>query len=63
MSRVSNVLDTDTLTTERRRVKDLYEAGWSVRDIAKALDVSTQRIYQQLKKLELPSPGEREEAS
>lgn len=56
-------MDADTLTEERQKVLDLYEADWSVRDIAKALDVSTQRIYQQLKKLSLPTPGEREAAS
>ena len=53
MSSVFNVLNTDTLTEERQKVFDLHEAGWTVRDIAKALDVSTQRIYQQLNKLEL----------
>ena len=60
MPRVFNVLDTDTLTTERKNVLALYEAGRNVREIAKALDVSTQRIYQQLKKLELVSPSDRE---
>lgn len=50
---VSNVLNTDTLTTERRKVLDMHQAGWTVRDMAKALDVSTQRIYQQLKALGL----------
>ncbi len=48
-----NVLNTDTLTEERQKVLDLHGAGWTVRDIAKALDVSTQRIYQQHKALEL----------
>ncbi len=52
---MSNVLNTDTLTEERQKVLDLYEADWTVREIAKALDVSTQRIYQQLKKLDLPT--------
>lgn len=51
MSKVFNVQDTDTLTTERQKVLDLYEAGWTVREIAKALEVSTQRIYQQKKRL------------
>ena len=60
MSKVFNVLDTDTLTTERKNVLTLYEAGRNVREIARALDVSTQRIYQQLKKLELVSPSDRE---
>ncbi len=57
-----NVLDTDTLTAERKNVLALYEAGRTVREIAKALDVSTQRIYQQLKKLDL-SPRDREASS
>jgi len=42
-------------------VLDLYEAGWSVREIAKALNISTQRAYQQLKKLDVPSPTKRTE--
>ena len=53
MSTLSNVLNTDTLTEERQKVLDLHTAGWTVREIAKALDVSTQRIYQQLKMLDL----------
>ena len=57
------MLDTEALTEERRKVLDLYEADWSVREIAKALDVSTQRIYQQLKKLELVSPSDRQAAA
>jgi len=45
------------MTEERRQVQELYEAGWTVRQIAKELDVSTQRVYQQLKALDLPAPG------
>jgi len=47
----------ETMTEERRQVQELYEAGWTVRQIAKELDVSTQRVYQQLKALDLPAPG------
>jgi len=39
------------LTPERKEVLRLYRAGLSVRQMALALDVSTQRIYQQLKRL------------
>lgn len=56
---VSNTLDTDTLTQERKKVLDLYHSGWSVREIAEALHVSTQRVYQQLEKLKLPSPSKK----
>jgi DNA-binding NarL/FixJ family response regulator len=54
---MSNTLDTDTLTQERKQVLGLYQAGLSVREIAKTLDLSTQRIYQQLKALGLTSPN------
>ncbi len=47
----------ELLTTERQQVKDLYESGRTVRDIARTLNVSTQRVYQQLKNLELPPPA------
>ena len=47
----------ELLTTERQQVKTLYDEGRSVRDIARTLDLSTQRIYQQLKSLELPPPA------
>ena len=46
----------ELLTTERQQVKDLYESGRTVRDIARTLNVSTQRVYQQLKNLELTAP-------
>lgn len=46
-----------TLTDERRRVRELHDAGLTPREIAKLLDLSAQRIYQQLKKLEVkPNP-------
>ena len=51
-----NILDTETLTEERQQVLELYQAGRTVREIASALDLSTQRIYQQLKKLQVPPP-------
>lgn len=53
---VSNVLDTKTLTESQRRVLELYQAGHSVRQIAEQLGVSTQRVYQQLNKLNLRPP-------
>lgn len=56
---MSSTLDTETLTTERQTVLEMHLQGLSVREIAKRLDVSTQRIYQQLKRLreegQLPS--------
>lgn len=39
------------LSKERQQVLSAHEAGLSPRQIAAALDVSTQRIYQQLDKL------------
>lgn len=45
----------------RIRVRDLLAAGVKVRDIAKALDISTQRVYQLQK--EFRAAGELEERS
>jgi DNA-binding NarL/FixJ family response regulator len=45
------VQDTHTLTQERETVLKLHESGMTVRQIARRLDLSTQRIYQQLEKL------------
>lgn len=54
---VSYTLNTQALSTERRRVLELHEAGLTPREIAKVLDLSIQRIYQQLSKLEVkPNP-------
>lgn len=47
------MLDSKHLSTERQMVLDLYEQGKTPREIATALKVSTQRIYQQLAKLGL----------
>jgi DNA-binding NarL/FixJ family response regulator len=49
-------VDTE-LTPERQQVLELIEAGNSVREIAKALDISTQRVYQQLQKLGVSPSG------
>jgi DNA-binding CsgD family transcriptional regulator len=50
------------MTKERRKVLRLYKRGLPVREIAVELDLSTQRIYAQLKRLrELGAlPDERE---
>ena len=45
------------LTDQRAQVLDLYNQGLSTREMAILLGVSTQRIHQQLKKLELPAPS------
>jgi AcrR family transcriptional regulator len=42
---------------------DLYEAGATVREIAAALNVSTQRVYQLLKDFELPTPSDRKDVA
>lgn len=64
---VSNVLNTDTLTQREReiharraKVRSLYDAGASVQEIAGALKVTRQAVYQMLKTLDLPSPTERD---
>lgn len=44
-------------------VKRLYEAGLTVRQIARTLDMSTQGVYWHLDRLELPSPSQKKEAS
>lgn len=43
----------------RRRILALYQRGHSVREIAQALGISTQRVYQQLRKLDLLAPSKR----
>ena len=45
------MLDTKYASTERRMVAELHEQGKTPREIAAALKVSTQRVYQQLTKL------------
>ena len=47
---------TQPTTDARRRVAELHAAGLTVRNIAAVLGVSTQRVYQQLAALELPTP-------
>ena len=48
---MTNVLDTKYASTERRMVAELHDQGKTPREIAAALKVSTQRVYQQLAKL------------
>ena len=60
---VSNTLNTQALSTERRRVLELHEAGLTPREMSKVLDLSIQRIYQQLSKLEVKPNSPKEEAS
>lgn len=49
------------LTEQRKRVLELHDAGLTPREIAKILDLSVQRIYKQLSRLEVkpnqPQPG------
>jgi len=44
----------------RERVRQLTDAGLEPRAIAQVLGISTQRVYQHLKALELGPDGERE---
>ena len=67
MRTVSNVLNTDTLTPRERRIQErrrkltaLYNAGASVAEIARALDVTRSAVYQMLDTLDLPNPTERD---
>jgi DNA-binding NarL/FixJ family response regulator len=46
-------LHTTPLTDQRQQVLSLHQEGKTPREIAKELDLSVQRIYQQLKKLGL----------
>ena len=39
------------MTKDRKQVLRLYKKGLPVREIAVQLDLSTQRVYQQLKRL------------
>ena len=43
---------TDSTRNTRERVKQLTDAGHTPRDIALLLGISTQRVYQQKKKIE-----------
>lgn len=53
------MVSTDPTRDTRERVQALYSQGLSVRQIARAIDISTQRVYQILDALELPPPTER----
>lgn len=47
-----------TLSDTRRKVQDLTTKGLSPREIAQLLGISTQRVYQHLKKLDMePAPS------
>lgn len=43
----------EELSETRRQVRDLTLEGLTVREIADKLGISTQRVYQQLQKLDL----------
>lgn len=65
---VSNVLNTDTLTerekrqlARRQQLRDLYDAGATVEEIAEVLEITRQGVYQMLKTLNLPAPTKRDE--
>jgi DNA-binding CsgD family transcriptional regulator len=48
-----NVLNTKDMTEQRQSVLDLHLEGLTPREIARILDLSVQRVYQQLQKLGL----------
>lgn len=50
------------LTEQRKRVLELHDAGLTPREIAKILDLSVQRIYKQLSRLEV-KPNQPSQAS
>lgn len=50
----------DPTRDTRERVAALYSKGLTVRHIALAVGISTQRVYQILEALELPPPSQRE---
>lgn len=54
-----------TKESKAAEVKRLYEAGLSVRQIARTLDLSTQGVYWHLERMELPPPSrsDRQEAA
>lgn len=54
-----------TKESKATEVKRLYEAGLSVRQIARTLDLSTQGVYWHLERMELPPPSrsDRQEAA
>ncbi len=45
------------MPTTRERVRDLTDAGLSVRDIARVLNVSTQAVYKHLRSLGVRPPS------
>lgn len=52
-----------TNESKAEEVKRLYEAGLSVRQIARTLDLSTQGVYWHLDKLGLRSPSKAEKSA
>lgn len=47
------MLNTKDMTEQRQSVLDLHLKGLTPREIARVLDLSVQRVYQQLQKLGL----------
>lgn len=56
------MLNSTELTDQRRKVLELHQAGLTPREISKVLDLSVQRIYKQLSRLEV-RPNQKERAS
>ena len=46
----------------RRRVKTMLDGGFKIREIAKAVDISTQRVYQIKRILEAIEEDERQQS-
>lgn len=51
------------LHARRAMLRDLYESGATVQEIAATLDVTRSAVYQMLKTLDLPAPTTKESSS
>lgn len=49
------------MSTTRERVRELLDAGLSVRDVARVLNISTQAAYQHMKSLGITPPSLRDQ--
>lgn len=48
------------MATSRERLPGLMDEGLTVREAARTLNISTQRVYQLLDELDIPPPTRRE---
>lgn len=60
---MADMMTNDPNRDTRERVKKLHGNGLSVREIAKVLNVSTQRVYQHLRALAVDAMPDESEAS